>query len=120
MRKLLYMTVAVVTFTISAIVQLILIGNPYRFQYTALTGDLATVDAMLAQGVPVDMKDNFGETALMVAAQDGHIDTVNLLLARGANANVHRQGDGFTALGLAKSMHKTLVAQKLREAGAAE
>ena len=58
-------------------------------------------------------------TSLMFAAQEGHTEVVEALLARGANVNVRRP-NGMTALGFAKSPRHALIAQQLREAGAVE
>jgi hypothetical protein len=44
MRYLRYLSAALLTFAISAIVHLTLGDAPYRFHFAALTGDLATVE----------------------------------------------------------------------------
>ena len=56
-----------------------------------------------------------GITALMCAAEEGHVAIVDFLLARQVNVNIRRV-DGFTALGVAELRHHPLVAQRLREA----
>src|SRR5436190_312405 len=96
MRCLLYIATAIVTLTISAVSHQIR-SDPYRFHYAALTGNLATVDRMLAHGTPVDLRDDFGETALMDASEGGHVLIIKRLLAAGADVNLHSHA-GFTAL----------------------
>ena len=43
------------------------------------------VGFLLDQGAPIDDRDDRGRTALMIAAEGGHADIANLLLARGAD-----------------------------------
>ena len=64
----------------------------------AMNGQLETVKAMLARGVPVDAKDNYGYTALMWGAESGHLEVVRYLVEH-AKANVEvKDNDGYTAL----------------------
>lgn len=74
----------------------------------AKTGDKAKVEALLAQGVNVNIKDSYGATPLHWAAYHGHKDVVKLLLAKGANVNAE-SSDG-TPLELATDKgHKDVV-----------
>jgi len=57
---------------------------------------------LLAQGAPVDAKDNRKNTALMLAAQSGSEESVRLLLSAGANRHAVNR-DGNSALDLAKA-----------------
>jgi ankyrin repeat protein len=66
----------------------------------AKKGQTVRVQALLAQGVPVESADKDGRTALMLAAQHGHSDTVKALLAGGARPET-RDRSGFAAYGLA-------------------
>ncbi len=50
-------------------------------------GGSAIVEVMLAKGADVQAKDRLGATALSLASRAGDLDTVRLLLARGAEAN---------------------------------
>ena len=53
------------------------------------TGDIATVKRMIERGVDVNIKsDFFAHTALMLATYNGHLDIVNYLLSKGADANI--------------------------------
>jgi ankyrin repeat protein len=55
--------------------------------FAAMLGNKPVVELLLTSGVPVDIRDQLGETALMHAAQEGHKEIVALLIARGANVN---------------------------------
>ncbi len=64
-----------------------------RLMAAVTTGDLAEVDRLLAEGVPVDVRYpvlngfNDAHTPLLVAARDGHGEIVRSLLAAGADVN---------------------------------
>jgi len=51
------------------------------------TNNPRTVQMMLDAGYDIETRDVLGKTPLMVAAQDGRLETVNLLLENGANVN---------------------------------
>lgn len=51
----------------------------------AKRGDNARVQQLLAAGVPVDVRDRWGYTALVEAAQQGHIEVLHTLLNAGAD-----------------------------------
>jgi ankyrin repeat protein len=61
----------------------------------AKTGDTKTIQALVQQGVNVNLP--IEEPPLMLAAQNGHDEAVKLLLAAGAKINVHAF-NGATAL----------------------
>ncbi len=65
-----------------------------RFLEAAESGDLA---AMSRIHVRVDCRDEEGETALMEAAEEGHLEVVRWLLDQGARPNLH-DDKGETAL----------------------
>ena len=54
----------------------------------AWDGDIKAVKQHLAAGVDVDEKDLYGETSLHYAADKGHKEIVELLIANGADVNV--------------------------------
>lgn len=56
---------------------------------------------LLAQGVPVDIKNDNGQTALHYAVLHGNYDTARLLLEAGADPEIEWHGKGHTALRLA-------------------
>ncbi len=53
----------------------------------ARQGYVATVQLLLAARAKVDQRNRFGDTALMVAALNGHVAVVKQLRARGAEVN---------------------------------
>ena len=61
-------------------------------------GDISKVEAMLKQGIDPNVTDDFGSTGLMVAAVNGHIEIIQLLLKYGANINQGYHGKGLAGL----------------------
>jgi uncharacterized protein len=57
-------------------------------------GFAATTDVLLAGHADVELRNRYGDTALMIAALNGHLDVVKKLRARGAGVN----RPGWTAL----------------------
>ena len=53
----------------------------------ARAGDTARVTAALDKGADVNARTRYGATALMFAADKGHVEIMKLLLARGADVN---------------------------------
>ena len=53
--------------------------------HAAREGDLAGLQAALAQGAAVDARGDFGDSALNLAAENGHPAVVEALLAAGAD-----------------------------------
>lgn len=51
--------------------------------HCAKTGDLESLDLAFSQGVPVDVKDRFYKTPLMVACSSGNYEVAQYLLSRG-------------------------------------
>jgi len=64
------------------------------------SGQLASVEQLIAAGANVDTQDDAGKTALMISAWWSHAKTVTALIAAGANVDAHDH-DGNTALMLA-------------------
>jgi uncharacterized protein len=60
-------------------------------------GDIEAVEEAIELGLDLDTKDSMNRTALMEAANFGHIDIVQLLLENGANPNLI-YSNGQTAL----------------------
>jgi ankyrin repeat protein len=81
-------------------------------------GDEAGVRLMLEKDTPVDVIDNgrFNMTPLQVAAQNGHLEIVKLLLEAGANVN-HFDHDGFSPVTSAARAGKWGVVKVLAEHG---
>lgn len=53
----------------------------------ARDGDTAALTQHLDAGVPATLTNEFGDSLVMLAAYHGHLETVELLLARGADPN---------------------------------
>ena len=117
MRKLSCVGAAVLTFAISAILLVDPWATRYRFHKAALKGDLATIDRMLGEGTPVDLRDDFTETALMDAAEEGHLVVVKRLLSAGADVNAQTDG-GATPLMRAAESGQLDIVEALLAAGA--
>ncbi|NIP26423.1 MAG: ankyrin repeat domain-containing protein, partial [Phycisphaerae bacterium] len=68
------------------------------FLDAAFRGRTSIVKDLLAQGADINAKDAIGATALLGAARNGHPETVELLLAKGAVVDVQLAGSGATPL----------------------
>jgi uncharacterized protein len=81
---------------------------------------LDAVSAALALGSDINAVDPSGDTALHIAAIQGHLEVVKLLASHGADLNV-RNARGLTALGsvTARAGRKSMV-DLLRSLGASE
>lgn len=88
-----------------------------RLLAAADSGNMEVVKAMLAKGLPVDVRDRDEWTPLMLAALQGHDKTVALLLERGADIEA-RDVNGTTALMAAASSGWLSVVKRLMKAGA--
>jgi len=71
-------------------------GAEVTLPIAALLGDAKEVQRLLEAGADANVKDRKGWTALMNAAQRGHVAVMKLLLENGANVGAHRE-DGSTA-----------------------
>ena len=83
----------------------------------ALEGDLAVIDSLLREGIDIDSKDRYGQTALMLAARHGHEQMVQLLLKKEAALDVTAKYR-LSALMLAVIDHRAGIAKMLVAAGA--
>ncbi len=88
----------------------------------ARIGNNEVVDTFVSQGFPIDQRNTQSYTALMVAAYQGHRETVRLLLDSGANACLQDKR-GNTALmgalikreiGIAKDLYQANCSLELR------
>ena len=82
-----------------------------------LEGDVAALASVLKRVPDINARNEHGVTALMRAAQFGHVRMVRALLEHGADANITRN-DKFTALALAAFFGHTQVVRALMEHGA--
>jgi outer membrane protein assembly factor BamB len=86
----------------------------------AAAGKLAEVQALLDSGVPVDAPARHGNTALLFAAEQGHLDVARLLVERGADVNARERFFGGTPLAAAVQGKHAAVALFLLERGATD
>ena len=77
-------------------------------------GDVAKVQALLAQGADVNYQNQYGNTALIIASGKGRAEVVKHLLANGAEVNLQNKF-GKTTLSVATNKE---VIQLLKAAGA--
>lgn len=92
------------------------VGGLTPLHFAALSGDVPTVDALLAHGASLDDVAGDGRAALVLAAFDGHGAAARRLIEAGAD--VQSDGAGYTALHAAvlRSDHETVRALLARGA----
>jgi ankyrin repeat protein len=78
-------------------------------------GSASVARALLAAGVDPNAKNDYRESALIVAARKGHAEVVDLLL--GAKAKIDARSEGYTALHWAALEGHAAVASRLVAAG---
>jgi uncharacterized protein len=87
-----------------------------KWEEAVRNGDVQCVREFLDRGADVDTRDRHGQTALMIAAQAGHREVVETLIAHQANLNATAKY-GLSALMLAIVAGHAEVAQLLADAG---
>jgi uncharacterized protein len=93
-------------------------GGETPLMSASRAGSLAAVVALLKAGADVHAADaQFGQTALMWAAAEGHVDVIERLVEHGAKVN-QRVGSGFTPLLFAVREGQLGAARALLAAGA--
>ena len=76
----------------------------------AAEGDARKVEELLSQGGRVDFRNKQGFTPLLIAAQEGHTDVRELLLAKGSDLGERIHGTQQNALHFAAAYgHKSLL-----------
>lgn len=68
----------------------------FELHKAAKAGDETKIAALAQKGVPLDVYDRYGLTALMYAVSGKKTEAVKLLLAQGANPNLPRLGEDFS------------------------
>lgn len=84
---------------------------------SALGGDSGRLQVLLHAGISPNIASPSGVTPLMLAAREGQLEAVQLLLKRGAEVN-RRDEEGNTAFDLAKAGQHQKVVAALVKAGA--
>jgi len=85
--------------------------------YAAVTNNLNGIRALLRTGVPLDIRNSYGETLLMAAVRYGAIDSVRMLLGLGLGAT-DVNTNGASALHYAVQMGRADMAAMLLQSGA--
>ena len=81
--------------------------------------DRDTIESLLVKGVPVNTRNNEGESLLHGAAQDGHVATMKLLIRRGCKVDVV-DARGLTPLHSAAAQGQTKAVRELIRNGASK
>ncbi|KAF8269332.1 ankyrin repeat-containing domain protein [Lactarius quietus] len=78
------------------------VGDSSRLHSYAMGDDVAALSAFLGanEGADIDVRDEYGYTALHLAADRGNAATVEFLLKQGADKTL-KDTDGYTATDLA-------------------
>jgi ankyrin repeat protein len=89
------------------------------FLKAARKGDIETVRSLLAKGVDVNTKSNYGATALSFACDRGYTELVKLLLEKGADVNVKDTFYNATPISWAAQRGHAEIVKALLDKGAA-
>ncbi len=84
----------------------------------ARAGDVDRITRILDEGIDVDATTAYGATALMYAAEKGHLEAVKFLVAKGADVNAKDTFYGATPLSWANMSKRKEIAAYLKENGA--
>eukprot|EP00037_Helgoeca_nana_P002118 m.31902 g.31902 ORF g.31902 m.31902 type:complete len:129 (-) comp12376_c0_seq1:236-622(-) len=79
--------------------------------YAADSGHTAVVEYLISKGAEVDKRDKHGITAVLAAIWEGHVDTVKVLLEKGADKSGKAPG-GESYLESADTSEKNQAALK--------
>jgi len=85
--------------------------------WAAEKGHTTIVDSLLKSGADPNIKNNYGNTALILAAEEGQTAIVGSLLKSGADPNI-KDNSGSTALIRAAEMGRTAIVDSLLKSGA--
>jgi predicted LPLAT superfamily acyltransferase len=88
-----------------------------RLRLAAYKGDSEAASQLIAEGVEIDAKNEYGNTALMVAVIGGHLEIVKDLIAGGADVNARNRAESTALMLAAKKGHFEIV-KALLAAGA--
>jgi len=76
-------------------------------------GHYEVVEILLARGAYVDLKNRYGNTALIWSSYYGHIHCVRLLLENGADVT-HKNDNGMSAMDMAQTKGHFEIVDELR------
>lgn len=85
--------------------------------YSARSGNIETLSALVDAGSPVDLVDDEGQTVLIEAVKNDRVECVAFLISRGVDVNLP-DGAGTTALAWAQFNGSDEIAAALEAAGA--
>ena len=88
-----------------------------HLMYASMKGDVERVRWLLARGAPMELKDNYGHTALYLAAICNRAEVARVLIAAGADVEA-TDNFGFTPLYIASTFGCADVLEVLFAAGA--
>jgi outer membrane protein assembly factor BamB len=100
----------------------VLASTTRELHLAARSGDLAEVERLLEAGVPVNASDDWGTTALSLAANQGQVDVARYLLEKGADPSAKETFFGMSVLDVAlwKGKPDYEIAKLLLAAGASD
>ncbi|MCH9022031.1 MAG: ankyrin repeat domain-containing protein [Planctomycetes bacterium] len=87
--------------------------------YSLKAEDIAEIRELIQAGADINVKNKFGMTPLLLAAEDYEKEIITVLLAAGANVNAANDY-GMTPLSSATKRDHSEVVKLLREHGASE
>ena len=87
------------------------------FREACRYGNNETVVSFLEDGLPINSKDEYGYTLLMIAVEEENKEICQFLLAKGADVNA-KDNDGYTALMIAVKEENKEICQLLMSKGA--
>ena len=91
--------------------------SDYEFLKLCRSRDARKVEEAIMNGANVNATDDYGNTALMLAASHGQTEVAEVLLKHGADVNA-KNNNGNTALTLATKKGRTKTVELLRRYGA--
>jgi ankyrin repeat protein len=80
----------------------------------AKSGDTAIVTKGLNRGIEINVTDEYGQTALMLAADQGHVDTAKIILQHGARLNLQNKRGGTALMFASFNGHLEIVTELLK------
>ena len=93
------------------------VNGMYPITSAVISGHIMIVRTLLNHGAKVNVKDQRGDSALLVACHKGDLELVELLIERGADVNL-KNNNGWTALIRASQLGHTEIVEFLIKHGA--